>query len=215
MPRRLRRFSWLVRKRRATPGAARSVPTAPATPAWTPAAARPPPKHGLRRPRYPRARRRVAAFGPLRLRPPVPRHLFLSHARGLEAPGGCSAPAGIALSTGSPAPSPRPRVLGFVTPGSSHSAPARLLPGGPPSVPAQGPRGHPIRPWMRAEVPCAAPGEGRGGEATPSSRWAQRPLGGNAARSPAYCRAVWRGKGAVSQGHTQHTRPVSGTDIPD
>lgn len=56
---------------------------------------------------------------------------------------------------------------------------------------------------------------GEGGEATPLSRWAQRPLGGNTARSPAYLGVVSRRTGAVSQGHTQHTRPLSGTDIPD
>ncbi|ELK04434.1 hypothetical protein PAL_GLEAN10024789 [Pteropus alecto] len=64
MPRRLRLFRWLLSARRATPSATVPAPAAPAIPAPTPAAARPPPEHGLCWPRYPRARRHRA--------PPLP-----------------------------------------------------------------------------------------------------------------------------------------------
>lgn len=86
-------------------------------------------------------------------------------APGLEAPGGPSAPDRDRSEHCFPGALPSPQSVGF--PHSRHLSPCPrpALPGGPPSVPAQGPRGHFIRPWSRAEVSWAAPGEGKGREA--------------------------------------------------
>lgn len=154
---------------------------------------------------------RLVGSGPLRLRPPTPLSLFSSQAPGLEAAASRrSAPGWDCSEHWLPGALASPLSLGF-----RHYTPAQRLPGGPPSDPAHGPWGHSIRSWTLAEVPSGAGVGGGGGEATPPSRWAQRPLGGNTARSPAYLGVVSRRTGAVSQGHTQHTRPLSGTDIPD
>lgn len=145
MPRWLRRFRWPVCTRRASPGSARSAPPAPQTPAATPAAARPPPEHGLRRPRYPRARRlrpslaaRLGRSIPsASVRRVAPLQLPGAGPRSFRWPWRASSALGLGRSEDRfPATlSLVPRVLGFLPRGSSRRAPARRLPSRPASVP--------------------------------------------------------------------------------
>ena len=238
MPRWLRRFRWLLCARRASPGAAGSAPTAPETPVPTPAAARPPPEHGLRRPRYPRARRLRSSgparapplsggasqtLNPLRLYPP--RGSFsapMRRASKLPMAGACvcrprlgpltNLPCGRSEDRFPGTPPLVPRVLGFLSPGSCRHAPSRRLPSRPPSFPTQGPRGHSIRPCTRADVLCASPGEGRGDGTI--FELSAAPLGWQRCSEPRLLRGCLKGEGCSESGHTE-TGPVSRTDTPD